>query len=152
MSESLPGADEPVSSSRSRQVTLTLKALIVAAVLASLVGGGVGSAVTMALAKEGPVGPAGAAGMDGAAGMTGPRGPTGLQGEPGESGEPGAQGLVGLRGVPGPMGPAADLGDLRLTMISGWPLSCSIPRVSRISIPAPAGSIWGASSYSVLTC
>lgn len=91
---------------------------VVIALVAALLGGVVGTVVTLQVAKQGPVG------------ATGEQGP---QGEPGKNGVgvPGPQGPPGTGGPSGPPGPPGPQGDTNVSLsdISGWPSDCPFPRV-----------------------
>jgi len=96
----------------------TLVLIVLAALLLGAGGGAVSGAVIVAAsiptattplpdAAPGPPGepgPSGVPGADGSAGPAGPDGPAGPSGERGERGERGLSGPPGMRGEPGPQG------------------------------------------------
>jgi len=103
------------------------------ALVAALLGGGIGSAITLQVAKQGPQGEQGIAGERGAAGE---RGEPGLPGKPGVAGKQGPRGEQGLPGLPGPRGLPGESGvdSVRLTDIQGWPYGCRFPSVDYVQI------------------
>lgn len=124
-------------------------AIVSIAVIAAILGGGIGAISTLVMAKpiinkiegeKGETGPAGASAYDIAvsegfegterewlASLEGPRGKTGNNGDTGPAGPTGA---TGAQGVAGKDGKVTDL-----SSIPGWPSGCNSPKITSITVP-----------------
>ena len=83
-------------------------------------------------------------------GNAGPQGDPGPQGERGPAGPQGAMGMTGPQGIQGVPGPAANLSNIRVTSLSGWPLGCYFPSTRSVYVSDYSGKYF--SSVTVLTC
>lgn len=123
------------------------------AIASALMGGAIGSLVTLEVAKEGPAGQAGAPGPQGPKGDTGEPGPVGPRGS---TGPQGATGPAGPRGATGLQGPAGDTttstARLYISDIYDWPYNCRWPKAEDITVTEGSGTWAYDRTVRVISC